>query len=314
MGATSVVRDVHERIIEASADAVGALLDRLGGDDDPLFPVPAWKPMRFDRPLGVGATGGHGPVRYSVTEYEPGRRVRFGGTPPLLVGFHEFTVEPLGADGRRCRVRHELQAEVRGSQRILWAVGIMPVHRTMIEETFDNIERALLGGAESPVRWSPWVRLLNRVWWDRPQAVEIPEHAKLIRAALDRPDYVDAYRMELRPGLPRDPAAWTGILRDAFPVLAQEDGELLLDVDTAGLTVRASILVDEGFVTLSSAVAQSGGLRGRLYWGVVKWGHPFMAKAMLWRTHRRLALAAPSAGERAAAAVSANGPRNGQGQ
>ncbi|MFF8369395.1 hypothetical protein ACF05W_11190 [Streptomyces lydicus] len=41
------VRDVHARTVAAPADAVGALLDRLGGDRDPLFPTyatstPSW--------------------------------------------------------------------------------------------------------------------------------------------------------------------------------------------------------------------------------------------------------------------------------
>ncbi|WP_327356706.1 DUF2867 domain-containing protein [Streptomyces sp. NBC_01304] len=309
----SAIRDVHERIVEAPADVVGALLDRIAGADDPLFPTPAWGPMRLDRPLGVGAGGGHGSVRYAVTEYEPGRRVRFGGTPPL-VGFHQLTVEPRG---EACLVRHELAVEVGGWERLLWAVAVMPVHRTMVEEIFDNAERAATGSCARPVRWSRWVRLLNRLTWDRTETVETPSSARLIAAAIESPGYADAYRMELRPGMPREPAAWTGILRDAFPVLAEEDGELLLAVDTAGLTARASILVDERYVTLSTVV-RADSLRGRLYWGVVRRGHPVMAKAMLRRTHRRLALAVASAGERAGSvagrAVSANGPRNGPGQ
>ncbi|MER5254928.1 DUF2867 domain-containing protein [Streptomyces sp. NPDC002855] len=288
------VLNEHERVIEAPAEVVGALLDRLSTEDDPLFPTPAWAAMIFDRPLGVGATGGHGPVRYSVTEYEPGRRVRFAFTPPDN-GFHELSVEPMGEG--RCRVRHVLETEPRGRDRLLWPALVRPLHDTIIEEVFDNVERAATGGCARPVRWSPLVRLCNRLMWSRPEAVGTPEAARLIRAAVDSPGYQDAYRMELLPGQPRDPAAWTGILRDAFPVLAREGGELLLDVDTAGLTARASILVDDRHVTLSTA-ARADTLRGRIYWGAVRRAHPFMARTMLRRTHRALALAAPHAGER----------------
>ncbi|MEU8976484.1 DUF2867 domain-containing protein [Streptomyces monashensis] len=295
----AAVRNVHEHVIDAPAAAVGALLDRLSAADDPIFPTPAWPRMCLDGPLAVGADGGHGRIRYHVTAYEPGRRVRFD-TPPGggLDGYHELTVAPL--DAERCRVRHVLECEARGLSRLQWACAIRHIHDTMIEEIFDNIERAAADSVARPMRWSPWVRLLHRLSWARPRAVAIPAAAQLIRTSLDRIDYEDAYRMELAPGLPRNPAAWTGILRDAFPVLAQAGGELLLDVNTAGLTARASILIDERYVTLSTAV-QADGLRARLYWGVVKRVHPFMARTMFRRTHRTLALAAPSAGERSRA-------------
>lgn len=107
--------------------------------------------------------------------------------------------------------------------------------------------------------------------------------------------------MPLLPGQPRDPEAWTGVLR-GFPTLARQDGEVLLDVQVTGLTARASILVDERYVTLSTAV-RTDTARGRLYWSAVRLGHPFLARMMLRRTHRGLALAAPSAGERARRAV-----------
>ncbi|MFD5102070.1 DUF2867 domain-containing protein [Streptomyces albidochromogenes] len=305
----SEIRDVHERVVQAPAEVVGSLLDRLSATDDPIFPTPAWEPMSFDGPLGVGACGGHGPVRYSVAAYEPGRRVRFAFAPPGN-GFHEMTVEPLGPG--RCVVRHVLEQDLRGAQLLLWRAVVKAVHGTVVEEVFDNIERVAAGAVESPVRWSPWVRLLHRLNWGRAAAVDIPERAALIRTALDRPAYRDAYRMELLPGMPRDPDGWTGILRDAFPVVAREGGELLMNVDTAGVTARASILVDDRYVTLST-VARADTTRGRLYWGVVRGVHPFMARLMLRRTHRGLALAAPSAGERALAktGVSSGGPENG---
>ncbi|MFF4355408.1 hypothetical protein [Streptomyces sp. NPDC001604] len=126
---------------------------------------------------------------------------------------------------------------------------------------------------------------------DRPVAVGFPEGARLIRAALATPDYQDAYAMELRPGMPRDPAAWTGILRKAFPVAAREDDEVLMEVSAGGLDAWASILIDADHVVLCSSV-RTNSWRSRLYWGVVKRVHPFMARLMMVRTHRRLALAA----------------------
>ncbi|QCX76057.1 hypothetical protein C9F11_11890 [Streptomyces sp. YIM 121038] len=290
----SVVRNEHERVVEAPAGAVGALLDRLSAPDDPLFPTPAWPAMTFDGPLAVGATGGHGPIRYRVAAYEPGRRIRFDFTA-ASGGFHELTVEPLGE--RRCRVRHVLETTPKGLGRIRWLAVIRPVHDTVIEELFDNVERAATGTCARPVRWTPRVQLFNRLSWDRPEAVARPEGARLLRAAVDRPGYRDAYRMPLLPGQPRDPDAWTGVLR-GLPVLARQDGEVLLDVQVTGLTARASILIDEQYVTLSTAV-RTDTARGRLYWSAVRLGHPFLARLMLRRTHRALALTTPSAAERA---------------
>ncbi|MEV2249090.1 DUF2867 domain-containing protein [Streptomyces sp. NPDC050147] len=288
------VLNEHDRVIDAPAEVVGALFDRLSAEDDPVFPTPAWDAMIFDRPLGVGATGGHGPVRYRVVGYEPGSRVRFAFTPPDN-GFHEMSVEPAGEG--RCRVRHVLETELRGANRLMWPAVVRPLHDTMVEEIFDNMERAATGDCARPVRWSPRVRLYNRLMWPRPETVGVPEAARLLRTAVDRPGYEDAYRMELLPGQPRDPEAWTGILRDAFPVIAREGDELLLEVEARGLTARASILVDGRHVTLSSTV-RADTLRGKVYWGVVRRFHPFMARTMLRRTHRKLALATPTAGER----------------
>ncbi|MFC8515675.1 hypothetical protein [Streptomyces sp. NPDC057257] len=119
-------------------------------------------------------------------------------------------------------------------------------------------------------------------------AVPFPEGARLIREALDRPDYRDAYAMELLPGMPRDPAAWTGILRDAFPVVGRQGGEVLMKVSASGLDAWASILVDGERVILCSAV-KTNGWRSKAYWCVVRWVHPFMARLMIVRTHRTLA-------------------------
>ena len=76
-----MIRNVHERVINAPIESLGALLDGLGQKDDRLWPSQSWPPMVLDRPLAVGADGGHGVIRYYVSEYEPGRRVRFTFRP-----------------------------------------------------------------------------------------------------------------------------------------------------------------------------------------------------------------------------------------
>ncbi|WP_344534098.1 DUF2867 domain-containing protein [Streptomyces albiaxialis] len=290
------VRDVHTRVVRAPLDTVGALIDRLGGDDDPLFPTPRWSPMRFDRPLGVGADGGHGPVRYRVSAYEPGRRIRFDFEPGPS-GYHEIRVRELGPE--RCEVEHVLEQRFGAAERLLWETLVKTVHGAVVEELFDNIERAATGAVSgTPVREPFRVRLANRLTWPRARAVELPAGARLARAAFAHTDFQDAWRMEILPGMPESPEAWQGVLRGAFPVLGREGGEILLGKDAPHLDFRASILVADGHVTLGTVV-RTHHVGGRLYFALVRRFHPLMVRLMLRRTHRRLANAAPSAGERA---------------
>lgn len=76
------VLNVHERVLTCSEEALASLIDGLAGDEDRLWPRGAWPPMTFDRPLEVGATGGHGPIRYRVSDYVRGHWIRFRFTEP----------------------------------------------------------------------------------------------------------------------------------------------------------------------------------------------------------------------------------------
>jgi hypothetical protein len=69
--------NVHERTIAAPAARVGALLDSLASADDKFWPYENWPGVKFNLPLQVGATGGHGTGPYTVSSYTPGRHIRF---------------------------------------------------------------------------------------------------------------------------------------------------------------------------------------------------------------------------------------------
>ncbi|MEU9010437.1 DUF2867 domain-containing protein [Streptomyces sp. NPDC048479] len=291
------VRNVHERIIQASPEVVGALLDRLSSQDDPLSPSPVWPPILLDGPLAVGANGGHGFIRYSVSAYDPGRGIRFDFAPPSN-GFHALAVEPL--EGDRCRVRHVLEQEQGLRSWLLWTLVICPMHDTMVEELIDNIERAASpSGLRRPYRWSRRARLMRRVIWDRPTATGVPREAELAHRAFAAPDFADAWQLPLNPGMPRDPEAWRGVL--PYTVRATASNELLLGEDASHLDFRASLLIADDKVTLTTVV-KTHNRRGRLYFAVVRRFHPFMSRLMLRRAHRRLAFAAPPAPARTAPA------------
>jgi hypothetical protein len=89
-----MILNIHTRDLHASRDAVGALLDSLASKQDLLWPRDRWPAMRFDRPLQVGAVGGHGPIRYRVERYEPGRAILFRFTGMRGIhGTHGFEIK-----------------------------------------------------------------------------------------------------------------------------------------------------------------------------------------------------------------------------
>jgi hypothetical protein len=76
--------NVHERTIAAPAARVGTLLDTLASPDDKFWPHENWPGVKFNLPLQVGATGGHGTGPYTVSSYTPATRV-FSTTLPVAV-------------------------------------------------------------------------------------------------------------------------------------------------------------------------------------------------------------------------------------
>ncbi len=157
------VHNVHVREIAAPMAVLGEILDTLGGDHDRLWATDIWiaEPVVFDRPLGVGADGGHGSIRYSVQEYEPGRRIVFRFTPGGgLTGVHGFELEALGPD--RTRLVHFLDAGMSP-----WMRPIRPIligwHDAMVETAFDRAELEATGCLTRRTRIPLWLRIVNRV-------------------------------------------------------------------------------------------------------------------------------------------------------
>ena len=153
------VTNVHERLLPASPAQVGQLLDSLASPDDRLWPRTDWPPMRFDRPLQVGAAGGHGPIRYQVEAYDPGRRVQFRFTGPAgFDGFHAFEVMPR-PDGHAL-LRHEIHMVARGPALVTWPLVFRPLHDALMEDALAAAARHLAVPSPRP-QWSLWVRALR---------------------------------------------------------------------------------------------------------------------------------------------------------
>ena len=153
------VRSVHERAFPAPLVTIGRLIDSLASENDQLWPRDRWPAMRFDRQLCVGASGGHGPIRYFVEAYGPGRSIRFRFTHPS--GFDGFYGYECHEDGSAETVlRHVLEVNLTGSARFSWPLVFRPLHDALIE---DSLERAstYVGAATEGRKWSIRVRLLR---------------------------------------------------------------------------------------------------------------------------------------------------------
>ncbi len=172
------VRNIHERVFQVRKAQVEALLDSLSSSDDRLWPRDRWPRMAFDRPLTAGAVGGHGPVRYSVQSYQPGREVVFGFSRPRGVfGTHRYVVDevPEGV-----RLRHLVEIEARGLGRLSWPLVFGPLHDACLEDSLDAAERELTGTVRRPARWSRWVRALRWVFTRLPSLQRAPDPARAL--------------------------------------------------------------------------------------------------------------------------------------
>ena len=153
------VLNIHERELEAPASRVGRLLDSLASEQDALWPLHAWPRMSFDRPVGVGAVGGHGPIRYIVEAYSPGKSVRFRFTAPRgFDGFHALEVE--SRDPASPHLRHTLQMTTHGLARLTWPLIFRPLHDALVEDALTTAEASLERSSRARP-WSSWVRCLR---------------------------------------------------------------------------------------------------------------------------------------------------------
>ncbi|UXY16259.1 hypothetical protein N8I74_04360 [Chitiniphilus purpureus] len=153
------VLNIHQRTFDMDPAVVGALLDTLASKDDRLWPGQAWPRMRLDRPLGEGAAGGHGPIRYMVEHYVPGRAIRFRfGGPPGFDGLHAFEI--LTGPQQAVILRHTLQMKARGWAMLSWPLVYRPLHDALLEDALATAQ-ASLGLAPQLPAWSRWVRVLR---------------------------------------------------------------------------------------------------------------------------------------------------------
>ncbi len=164
--------DIHERVIKQPSGTVGQLIDTLASEKDKLWPIEKWWPMILDRPLSVGAIGGHGSgfITYKVIEYQQSQRIVFefsqnqngpGGSSTLkgLTGHHGYEVihHPEG-----CLLRHFLHVNLSGVMILEWWIKILWMHRALIGDSLDKAQYQMEGSIAKPAQWSMYAKYLHK--------------------------------------------------------------------------------------------------------------------------------------------------------
>jgi hypothetical protein len=153
-----LVRNIHHRMLSARTSDAAPLLDSLSSSSDLLWPKESWPRMHLDRPLQVGAAGGHGPIRYTVVAYEPGKLVEFKFTRPRgFNGCHRFEVQ---SHDQGSRLIHTLEMDAKGIAAITWPLIFRHLHDALVEDGLSKAQRHL-HEQPKPVSWSRWVVLLR---------------------------------------------------------------------------------------------------------------------------------------------------------
>ena len=153
------VVNVHQRLLHATPAQVGALIDSLASPVDGLWPGKAWPRMKLDSPLGVGAAGGHGPIRYQVQDYLPGHSVRFRFTAPKgFNGWHGFEV--LDAKQAHCVLEHRIEMTAEGPALLTWPLAIRHLHDACVEDALTQAQVSL-GNTPKAAPWPVHVRFLR---------------------------------------------------------------------------------------------------------------------------------------------------------
>jgi hypothetical protein len=152
----------HDRAISTSLDDVGQVIDTLSGPEDALWPHEKWPPIILDSALEVGSAGGHGPVRYRVSEYIAGRRAAFqfdqAGILAGMDGLHYFEVIPRR---RHVIIRHVLEGDCDFGMWLKFTFVVRPMHNALIEDAFDKVESKINGKAAYRSHGGLWVRFLR---------------------------------------------------------------------------------------------------------------------------------------------------------
>ncbi|WP_299336207.1 hypothetical protein [uncultured Psychroserpens sp.] len=152
----------HTRLIDQPKAFVSQLFDTLATKNDRIWPKENWPAMKFKDGLQIGNNGGHGRIRYTIIEFEPGCRIKFKFLKPDgFYGTHELVIESVSEDSTE--IRHEIRMKTSIKGYILWITMIRWLHDALIEDAFDKVENQFLS-ENKETSHSFWVRCLRSIY------------------------------------------------------------------------------------------------------------------------------------------------------
>ncbi len=153
------VLNIHTRILDQPLSKVVALMETLSTQNDRIWPREKWPAMRFPEGIKKGATGGHGPIRYTVEAYDPSTAIQFRFfRPEGFKGIHKLEIHRL--NDHQTQVKHTIDMTTNFKGTVLWVLGIRWLHDALLEDALDKMENHLTG-SNKRTKWSVWVKMLR---------------------------------------------------------------------------------------------------------------------------------------------------------
>ena len=135
------------------------MLETLSTENDLVWPNEEWPAMKFKEGIKVGAVGGHGPIRYSVENYDPNSVIQFRFLRPLgFNGIHKFEVKELSSTQTEVTHFIDMKIDLRGT--FIWLFSVKSLHNALVEDGLDKLENHFLDDKKL-TKWSLWVMILR---------------------------------------------------------------------------------------------------------------------------------------------------------
>ena len=152
---------IHHRTIQEPIHKVVDLMKTLATKNDLVWPVGQWPRMKFTTKLEKGASGGHGPIRYTVDEFDSPTYIQFRFTQPQgFNGVHRFELNELG--DKETELKHTIEMTTSFSATIKWILAIRWLHDALVEDALDKVENYFDGGKRR-TPWNSWVIFLRKL-------------------------------------------------------------------------------------------------------------------------------------------------------
>lgn len=154
------VLNIHKRQINQPKSELAKLLKTLATDNDMMLAKDKWSPMKLDNGLQVGSKGGHGSMKYFVTDYQLDNSITFQFDLKGFEGFHKFEIAET--ERNKSQLTHIIDLTTSGLATLKWVTAIRWLHDAYIEDAFDTVENHFTAEKKNS-EWTIWVKILRKM-------------------------------------------------------------------------------------------------------------------------------------------------------